>query len=167
LGQDYQHHGLLGIELLRDTLGTTNYEFFLCGPLPMMRNLLPALETWGVPEEDVSYEAFSPASIKPVPSGAGAADNRGGDSAEASFDITLTKSGCSFAWRPSDGSILDTVESHGVTIDAGCRAGNCGTCVTAVQSGSVGYSKPPGIDVENGSCLVCVAQPKTDLVLDA
>ena len=64
----------------------------------------------------------------------------------------------------------ETAEANGIKIDSGCRAGNCGSCVTTVRSGEVDYpSGKPGFDVEKGCCLACVAVPKagTALALDA
>jgi len=62
---------------------------------------------------------------------------------------------------------LELAEKNGVQIDSGCRAGNCGTCLVALKSGEVNYLHEPGVTVEAGSCLTCIALPKTALVLDA
>lgn len=69
----------------------------------------------------------------------------------------------------SDGrsTLLDVAEANEVKIDFGCRAGNCGTCLTALKSGDVEYRNPPGTAVEAGSCLACVAVPKGSVELDA
>ena len=52
-------------------------------------------------------------------------------------------------------------------IDSGCRAGNCGTCLTAIRSGKVDYLSEPGAPIEEGSCLACIAEPQSKLNLDA
>jgi ferredoxin len=54
-----------------------------------------------------------------------------------------------------------------VDIASGCRAGSCGTCLTAIIEGDVGYATPPDAAVENGSCLACVGTPKGPLKIDA
>ncbi len=54
-----------------------------------------------------------------------------------------------------------------MTIDYGCRAGNCGTCITAIRDGSVDYVVEPGAAPEAGSCLTCISVPKSKLTLDA
>jgi hypothetical protein len=36
-----------------------------------------------------------------------------------------------------------------------------------VKSGEVAYLHEPGVTVEQGSCLTCIATPKSALVLDA
>ncbi len=48
-----------------------------------------------------------------------------------------------------------------------CRAGNCGTCITAIKSGEVSYVGEPGAEPEAGSCLTCISVPKSKLTLDA
>jgi ferredoxin len=62
---------------------------------------------------------------------------------------------------------LDFSEARGIKIDAGCRAGNCGTCLVAIKSGEVEYLTSQGASAETGSCLTCICKPKGNLVLDA
>ena len=47
-GVDYQHNGRVAITLLRATLKLMRYQFYVCGPKPMMESLVPGLEEWGV-----------------------------------------------------------------------------------------------------------------------
>ena len=54
-----------------------------------------------------------------------------------------------------------------IDIASGCRAGNCGTCVSAIKSGEIEYLKPPGQAPDDGSCLTCISVPTSDLVIDA
>ena len=70
-------------------------------------------------------------------------------------------------WRPEFSSLLDLAEENGIKIEAGCRAGNCGTCLVAIKSGSVDYVTEHGAAAEEGSCLTCICKPKGNLVLDA
>ena len=58
-------------------------------------------------------------------------------------------------------------ETNGVPIDSGCRAGNCGTCLTAIKSGNVELLGEPGSEPEAGSCLTCISIPKDNMILDA
>jgi len=52
-------------------------------------------------------------------------------------------------------------------MDSGCRAGNCGTCVTAITDGEVEYLSEPGDKPDSGTCLTCIAVPKNSVTLDA
>ncbi len=54
-----------------------------------------------------------------------------------------------------------------MVIDSGCRAGSCGSCITAIKEGEVEYLSQPGSVPDAGSCLTCIAVPKSNLVLDA
>ena len=63
--------------------------------------------------------------------------------------------------------LLELAEANGVAIDFGCRAGNCGTCVTALKAGEVSYVSEPGELPDKGSCLACIAVPKGKITLDA
>jgi ferredoxin len=130
----------------------------------MMNALDADLKAWGVPEADIHYEAFGPASVKK----AAPPPTAGEDSqAAAAIPLTFAKSGKTFDWTPAAGTILDLAEANGVDIASGCRAGSCGTCLTAVIEGDVGYATPPDAAVENGSCLACVGTPKGPLKIDA
>ena len=70
-------------------------------------------------------------------------------------------------WTQAQGSILDAAESIGVNIESGCRAGSCGTCLTAIAEGQVTYIDEPGMEIEKGSCLACIAIPAGKLKLNA
>jgi len=162
-GVDDHHAGRITPELLREVLPSSNYHFYLCGPPPMMDSLTAGLRAWGVPDERVHFELFGPASVKRVRHVAPAPD-----AAAAPIEVLFERSGRACAWTPGAGSLLDLAEAHGVAIDAGCRAGNCGTCATAVKAGTTAYATPPGFAVEAGSCLACVAIPAGGrLVVDA
>lgn len=165
LGQDYDHHSRVGVPLFKELLPSNNYEYYFCGPPPMMNALDKDLKEWGVPEADIHYEAFGPASVKkPKPKAEAPAD---GAPAAAAVAVTFAKAGQTLDWTPASGTILDLAEENGIDIASGCRAGSCGTCLTAVLEGEVSYEDPPEAPVENGSCLACVAAPKGPIKIDA
>ena len=118
-----------------------------------------------MPENRIHFEAFGPASVK-------RAKQEVAEAAEAAhpgetINITFSRSGKSIAWKPDAGSILEFAEDQGIMIDSGCRAGNCGTCITAIKEGDVTYVNDPGSPPEAGSCLACISIPKGNLVIDA
>ena len=163
LGVDYQHEGYVDIQLLRQTLSFQIHDFYICGPRPMMENLVPALEDWGVPDQHIHYESFGPASITRASRKAAPAEA----AAQVPVNVTFSKSGKTVVWDGSDDTLLDFAERNGITVDSGCRAGGCGCCQTRIESGEVGYIQAPDYDVEAGSCLMCVSRPKQDLTLEA
>jgi len=162
-GRDYQHAGRVSIELLKELLPSNNFEYYLCGNGTFMKSITDGLEAWGVPEKDVYFEAFGPATVKkkaaqPTPT-------------ETVFlsrlNVTFSRSGKTVPWEPYAGNLLDFARSQGVRIDSGCCAGSCGSCLVAIKSGSVDYLKPPDAEPEQGACLTCICRPKADLILDA
>lgn len=162
---DYQHEGRVSVDLFKQVLPSNNYEFYICGPPPMMNSLTEALDEWGVPEADVNFEAFGPASVKKAP-----AAPKDGDATAAkapTATVTFARSQKTVAWDGSHESLLDLAEANDIAMDCGCRAGNCGTCITALKSGDVSYLNEPGSPPENGSCLTCISVPKGDVTLDA
>ena len=162
-GKDYQHKGRVSVDLFKRVLPSNNYDFYICGPPPMMKSLTEGLKKWGVPDDHVYFEAFGPASVKKAP----AETKKEGADAGPKHKIVFAKSNKTLPWNTSDGSILDFALANGVNIDSGCRAGNCGTCVTAIKSGQVTYIHEPGTAPETGTCLTCISGPSGDLTLDA
>ena len=160
LGKDYQHEGWVGVELFKKVLPSNNCEFYICGPPPMMDSVTTGLREWGVPDEHVNFEAFGPATVKKKRPQAEAP-------AGADIEVSFSRAGKTLKWDTEAESLLDFAEDNGIVIDAGCRAGNCGTCITAIKSGEVTYINEPGEPPEAGSCLTCIAVPKANLTLDA
>ena len=164
-GDDYQHAERVSVELFKRVLPSSNYEYYLCGPPPLMNTIVPDLEAWGVPKKNIHFEAFGPATVKKA-APAKTAEDKAAEAA-APIEVTFAKSGKTCTWDGSSDSLLDFAEDNGVTIDYGCRAGNCGTCITAIRDGGVDYVVEPGAAPEAGSCLTCISVPKGKLTLDA
>jgi ferredoxin-NADP reductase len=165
LGQDFQHHGRVNVGLLRRQLPLKPYHFYICGPKPMLENLVPALEDWGVRDSHIHFEAFGPASVirKSTASqtpGASPALPLG-----QTVTINFAKSGKQLPWQPGNGNLLDFAEANGIAVNSGCRAGGCGSCQTTITQGEVHYQQAPDFDPEPGTCLMCVATPQTHLTL--
>lgn len=161
-GEDYDHEGRVTVELLKEKLPSNNYEFFMCGNGAFMKTLNDGLEAWGVPEKDIHYEAFGPATVKKKTTPAVAATTTG-----PACKVVFAKSGKEAEWSPTQANLLDFALEQGLRIESGCRAGSCGVCSVAIKSGSVDYVKTPDAAPEGGSCLTCICRPKGDLVLDA
>lgn len=173
-GEDYDHEGFISVELIKRILSeqddsssaqkpsSNNYVFYICGPPPMMDMVTKDLSQWGVPEEDINFEAFGPATVKKT-SGTDSATPQDG---AQTFDVEFSRSKIKVQWAANMGTLLDLAESSGVKVRFGCRAGNCGTCLTALKKGEVDYLSKPGKKPEAGSCLTCISQPKSNLILD-
>jgi uncharacterized protein len=157
MGYDYSHLGHVTILRLRQLLPSNNFRFYVCGPPAMMEDLVPALFKWGVPESHVHFEAFGPASVhglqKKVPT--------------APCHVEFAKSKAELAWKGEFHSLLDLAESEGMTLNSGCRAGNCGACALKIASGKIIHTKTPGVPLSVDECLTCIGVPEGDIVLEA
>ena len=91
-GRDYQHEGHVDVELIRRTLPHGRHQFYVCGPPAMMETLVPALAAWGVPVDDIHYEAFGPASVK-LPGATAAAVLTA-----IGFEVRFQRSGRTLTW---------------------------------------------------------------------
>ncbi|MEE9355371.1 MAG: FHA domain-containing protein [Methylococcaceae bacterium] len=162
MSADNRYATRINIDFLKTILDSNNYKFYICGPGAMMNNLTTGLEAWGVPSEHIHYEGFGPSSVKKV-----AATHTTQEKAKTEISVHFRKSGTTCAWNQESGSLLNLARDHGISIDSGCEAGNCGTCVVAIREGEIEYMNEPGDMPEKGSCLTCIAIPKSQLSLDA
>ena len=166
-GRDYQHAERVSVNLFQRVLPSSNYDFYMCGPPPMMNTLVPELAAWGVPEKNIHFEAFGPATVKKATPEKNAEEKAAAAAAAESIEVVFAKSGKTVQWNSEADSILDFAEENDIAIDFGCRAGNCGTCITAVRAGDVKYVVEPGAAPEAGSCLTCISVPRSSITLDA
>ena len=163
-GEDFQCGERVSIDLFKQKLGSNNFDFYLCGPPPMMGSLVEGLEEWGVPEARVHFEAFGPASVKKAKDVAAVGDA----SPAETFEVNFSRSNKKVKWAGGGQSILELAEENGVVnISGGCLAGNCGSCITAIKEGEVDYLNDPGTPADDGSCHTCITVPKSNLVIDA
>ncbi len=160
LDRNHFHKGYVDITLLRLSLSLRPYQFYICGPGPMLEAMVPALEDWGVAEANIHYEAFGPASLARPQS-----QETEKDTASNPVSVTFSRSGKTVTWDGNELSLLDLAEKNGIEVEAGCRAGGCGLCQTTIEEGEVKYLQSPDYSPESGCCLLCISQPVRDLTL--
>lgn len=158
LGRDYDIAGRITIDAIRSRLPSSNFEFYLCGPSAFTSQLIAALLEWQVPRASIHFEAFGPASPQQPATDV--------DQLPATYEVCFSRSRRRAQWKQGQ-TLLDVAEAAAVPIDAGCRVGNCGACLTAVKAGTVHHTTLPGTPVPRGSCLPCVAAPDDAVTLDA
>ncbi|WP_442484668.1 2Fe-2S iron-sulfur cluster-binding protein [Aeoliella sp. SH292] len=161
---DYHHRGRIDVDYLQRVLPSGQFDYYLCGPGPMMEQLVEGLLAAGVPEDRILYEAFGPASIRRVPAieKSAAAKMPSGPLPT----VRLATSERQVDWDGDCESLLELIEGLGVAIDSGCRAGNCGMCAARVLEGDIEMVKQPGAQAPEGYCLACISVPKSPVVLE-
>ena len=88
-------------------------------------------------------------------------------SAFPGIEVVFAKSGRTCTWDPSVGSLLELAKRNDVNVRFGCRAGNCGRCLTAIRSGAVSHVTPLEEKPAAGLCFMCLSIPTGNLTLDA
>ena len=162
--RDFHHHGRITTELLRKKLPNQDCVYYVCGPAPMIQDIIDGLKDWGVPDEDINFEPFGASTAKTRVDSRAATDAATDRAAPV---ITFARSRTTARWTPEFDVFLDVAEMSGVKMNSGCRAGQCGSCMIQVLEGKVRHLVEPGIALAQDHCLACVAVPETELVLDA
>ena len=131
-----------------------------------MRSLFDGLLSWGVPEQQIHYEFFGPASAVSERAKV-ATPKRVAEAAECCTDLEVrfSTSGVRTNWNPSFESILDLAEANGLSPDYSCRSGVCQTCVVRIEAGEVEYVIEPLDPPDDGSVLICCSKPRTPVVI--
>jgi len=158
-----ENHGHISCESIFQLGAPIAADFYICGPGAMMDSMVSGLHQQGVSEARIHFESFGPAGIK-----RGVAKPEVlPEKEETTIPVTFSLSDKTILWSSASGTLLEAAEAAGIQIESGCRAGSCGTCLTAVIEGEIGYIEDPDSDVEKGSCLTCIAVPKSKLRLNA
>jgi ferredoxin-NADP reductase len=162
-------HGRVNRESIA-TLGLPAHAtVYLCGPASFMDAMREALTATGINPAHIHTELFgalppinpgivaSSQSVRPhPPDGAPGTGPR----------ITFSRSGLSINWSPDYHTILELAEACDIPTRFSCRSGVCHTCVTPVIEGATTYSQRPLEEPSAGAVLICVATPRSDLVLE-
>lgn len=92
------------------------------------------------------------------------------DTAPTEFEATVLPAGWRFTAQAGV-SLVTAAQKAGIRLARSCRNGTCRACLCHLRSGQVRYSiEWPGLSIDEkaeGCILPCVAQPLTDVVLDA
>ncbi len=150
-----------------DTASIPHGQFMLCGPMPMLEQLRSELVDRGVPAERITYETFGghSATKKIASTDSGVSGQAVG---ENEFAVELTRSGQTVLCTPTHPTILAAAESHGISLEAGCRAGDCGSCLVRKLAGEVRYRTTPGYGpLGADEVLACLAEPITTTTIEA
>lgn len=159
--------GRIGADMLRPYAGPET-RVHLCGPAPMMQDLIGHLAELGVPREAVHTEAFvSGRSQETRREKAHAIALAAAAAGVTDFTIGMTGADPAFPCHPGQ-SVLDAANAAGDELPQSCGEGACGTCRVRVVAG-VYETDTRGMfsagELEAGWRLACQTLPTEDLVI--
>lgn len=132
-------------------------DYYICGPEGMINSVRSALETAGLPQEEIFVEYFS-TSVSEEKTERQVTSGDVNDIIvkidDEEHQITLEKGE----------SIVDGAERIGVDPPYSCRSGVCTTCKAKLISGEVEMENNFGLgqdEIDEGYVLCCIGYPKT------
>ncbi len=139
-------------------------HWYMCGPDTLKRDLQGLLEEWGLPDEQVHAEIFTPSVSQSQGTGRMAKVTTAGAGGGTRLRVEAT--GAVLDVRPNE-TLLAALERHGYRPDFSCRAGACGACKLKVLAGQV---EPVGealsaAERRAGYVLSCIARPLGDVTI--
>ncbi|MFF5364742.1 2Fe-2S iron-sulfur cluster-binding protein [Streptomyces scabiei] len=162
-----EREGRIGPDELRPHAGPTT-RVHLCGPAPMMQDLIGRLTELGVPREAIRTEAFvSGRSKETRREKAHAIAVAAAAAGVAQFMIGTVGGAMAFPCGPGQ-SVLDAANAVGVALPQSCGEGACGTCRVRVLSGAHETDDRGMFSADElaaGWRLACQTLPTEDLVI--
>jgi ring-1,2-phenylacetyl-CoA epoxidase subunit PaaE len=142
---------------------------FLCGPGEMIDDVAAMLTAYGVDEDRIRFERFTPTGEAPRPR-APSAQARKAVTDGVAVEVVLDGSRREFAMDETAGTVLDAAHKAGIELPYSCAGGMCCTCRCRVVEGetemAVNFSLEPW-EIEAGFTLACQTRPLSNrLVLD-
>ena len=161
-------HGRLNRESIAALGLPADATVYLCGPGPFMDAMREAVTEAAVDPAHIHTEMFG--ARTPINPGVVGAPPRRPHPPEGipgiGPRITFGRSGLNVNWSPDYHSILELAEACDVPTRYSCRSGVCHTCLTPVIEGTTTYSQQPLEEPPAGAVLICVATPRSGVVLD-
>ena len=157
VGRDYDYLGRPDLQTLEIIIEDTNHQAYLCGPNAFMQNTYDDLRTLGIDNKNIFAESFGPSSLKRDD----AIDNKNiAEQALITIENVEQQTLAEQHWdNTKDGSLLEFIESHGMTPSYGCRSGQCGACKSEIVSGVVENFIDSDLDLADNEVLLCCAKP--------
>lgn len=120
---------------------------YCCGPEPLLAAVEERCTALGV-RDRLHIERFAAVPVAPPANG------------ETGFEVEAVRSGRTVQVGPEQ-SIVDALESAGVTVETSCRDGICGTCETKVLDGEPDHRDmllSPAEQESGQSMMICVSR---------
>ncbi len=129
-------------------------QVYACGPGPMLDAIRATARTAGWSDDAVHFEYFQ---------------NPNDVDLDSTFDVSLSRSARTLTVAAGE-TILDVLRADGVTIEASCEQGACGTCVVPLLDGRANHQDVFLSDAQKAAqdrIAVCVSRAESDrLVLE-
>lgn len=140
---------------------TSANEFFICGPTPMMDNVMSSLRENKIDEDSIHIEYFAaPTNTQKVENKVALIDNA---------HATIIKDGDEYEIEMQPGeTVLEAAIRKGLDAPFSCQSGTCATCRAKLLEGSVDMKTSFALtkhDLEAGFILTCQARPTTDTLI--
>jgi ferredoxin-NADP reductase/predicted pyridoxine 5'-phosphate oxidase superfamily flavin-nucleotide-binding protein len=160
-GIDFHHRGRISKQLLQAVLALDDYDFYLCGPAGFMQSIYDLLQQLGIADHRIAAEAFGPATLirREDRLTTARAPVMVAETAVVSFSSHDHQPLLEQAWSREEGNLLGFAEAHGLTLNYGCRSGQCGSCKARLVSGKVSYPTAVNTALGDDEVLLCCAQP--------
>lgn len=150
------------IELVKDYVDpSADNEYFICGPGPMMDNVVNALKALDIPETKVHIEYFT------APVKADDLELSGNTAIGASAIIIIDGDEHPVVLEENE-TILEAAIRIGLDAPYACQGGSCCTCRALLQDGKVEMAVNYALsasEVKQGFILTCQSRPTTDKVV--
>lgn len=136
-------------------------EYFICGPGPMMDNVVAALKELKIAEARVHIEYFT------APVNADDVKPSGNEAAGASATIVIDGDEHTVVLEPNE-TVLEAAIRIGLDAPYACQGGSCCTCRALLEEGKVEMAVNYALsasEVKQGFILTCQSRPTTDKVV--
>lgn len=156
--------GKYSAESMVATTKVKNCHYYMCGPDGWMTAMQQGLMNLGVEEQRVHWESFGGVGAQPKETTDARED---GVETGGEYIVEFAASELSVTWEDPEQSLWELAKENSVEIPSGCLSGVCGSCKIRLKSGTVQYDRPVTLELADDECLACVAQPSSDLCIDA
>lgn len=155
-GHDYDSSDYLTTETLRPVTNMPDASIFVCGSIGFMESVQSILvHELSVNQDTIFMEQFGSKHFSKGVS----------DENTTVHSIRFARSAINAEWAEGDGTLLDLAESLDLSVDSGCRFGNCQACSVKVLEGQADYPEVE-VNTDPDEILLCCARPTSDLTLD-
>ena len=152
-------------ELIKENIALLKADgFYICGPEKMIVNTSEVLKTFGISEDKIHYELFTP----PVLLKSNETEATATYTGLSRVTVILDDEEDTFDLETDGDTILDEVESYGIDAPFSCRGGICCTCKAKVLKGSARMDTNMALtdsEVEEGYILTCQAHPNSEEIV--